>query len=88
MGRKKRAFNDIVEDGCWDVKVSRLRGEDDDEEDELNVDQCVKCRSWEYLNADGMCDTCLKTNEQVVESGANHVDPGSSKQSQHSETSC
>lgn len=59
-----------VEDMCLDIKFHRTQVEVDDLEEEMNVDRCVKCRKWFYLNADGLCDVCLKTSEQVVESGS------------------
>ena len=67
--RKNRQINDIVEDGCWDTKVRRSRGEEDIEE-EMNVDRCVKCRKWSHLNANGKCDVCLKTSDEVVQLGS------------------
>ncbi len=73
MSRKNKRVNDIVADGCWDTKVRRLRGEDYDGEDieeEMNVDRCVKCRKWFILNANGECDKCLKTSDQVVQLGS------------------
>lgn len=70
MSRNNRQVNDIVADGCWDTKVRRLRGEDEDFEEEMNVDRCVKCKRWFHLNANGECDVCLKTSDEVVQSGS------------------
>jgi len=68
MNRKKRRMPPI-EDACLGTKVHRIRVEDDLDE-ELNVDRCVECHGWNYLNADGLCDECLKTSHEVVQSGS------------------
>ena len=68
MNRKKRRMPPI-EDVCLGTKVHRVRVEDDLDE-EMNVDRCVKCNRWFYLDVDGLCDVCLKTSDQVVQSGS------------------
>ncbi len=70
MNRKKRRMPPI-EDVCLGTRIHRLRvHEEEDLEEELNVDRCVKCRKWFFLNANGECDECLKTSDQVVQSGS------------------